>query len=94
MAYFAGFSAVPKFSQAVTLNPANVPAASVSVETFTIKGLNPGFMISVVMAPSLEAGVTLVSSRISAVNTLELTFRNNTAAAINPASQTFFVEGL
>lgn len=91
---FNGFSAVAKFSQSVTLNPASVPANSVSVETFTVKGLDPTDMLVVVNAPDLEAGVTLISSRISAANTLELSFQNNTAGAINPASQQFYVLGL
>jgi len=93
MSNFAGFSAVPKFSQKVTLNPANVPAASVNVETFTVNGLRVG-MVPIVHAPSLEAGVTLISSRITAANTLELTFQNNTGGGINPASQAFEVLGL
>jgi hypothetical protein len=92
--YFAGFSAVPKFARALTLNPTSVPAASIAVETFSVAGLDPTDMLVVASAPSLEAGITLVSARVSAKNVLELTFRNNTAGAIDPASQTFFVEGL
>jgi len=93
MSYFAGFSAVPKFAQAVTLDPSSVPANAVATETFTVKGLRT-FMLPLVSAPALEAGLTLIQSRITAADTLELTFQNNTGAAINAASQSFQVMGL
>ena len=93
MSNFQSFSSVPKFVQKVALNPSNVPAGGVIVETFTVNGLRAG-MIPVVHAPSLEAGVTLISSRITAANTLELTFQNNTGGDINPASQNFEILGL
>jgi len=93
MPYFAGFSGVPKFAQAVTLDPANIPPNSTNVETFTVKGLQTSMNVKV-DAPELEAGVLLISSRVSAKNTLELAFINLTESAINPASQTFNVIGL
>lgn len=89
MAQIPGFSSVAKFVQTATLNPSEVPAASVATETFTVSGLRLNQMIPVVHAPSLEAGLTLISSRITADDTLELTFQNNTGAGINPASQSF-----
>jgi len=93
MSAFFSFSSTPKFSQRVTLDPSNVPAASVNVETFTVSGLKTG-MIPIVHGPSLETGVTLISSRVTANATLELTFQNNTGSGINPASQVFEVIGL
>jgi len=93
MAQFRSISAVPKFSQRVTLNPSNVTAASVSVETFTVTGLTLEMLV-VVNAPDLETGVKVVSARVSAANTLELTFQNFTLADVNPASQAFLVVGL
>lgn len=89
MAQIPGFSSVAKFVKTATLNPANVTAGSVATETFTVTGLRLNQMIPVVHAPSLEAGLTLISSRITADDTLELTFQNNTGGDLNPASQAF-----
>jgi hypothetical protein len=93
MSNFAGFSGVPKFSRKVTLDPNNILATTWLIQSFTVKGLRPG-MVPVVHAPSLEAGVILASPRITAKDTLELSFFNTTAGAINPAAQSFEILGL
>lgn len=85
-------SSVPQFVQEVTLNPANVPSSSTSVETFTITGIRLNTMYHC-DALSLEAGLAIIGCRPTATNTLELTFFNPTVAAINPASQTFRIIG-
>ena len=90
MAQFRSFSSVPKFSDTATLNPANIPAGQTSVETFTVTGLKTN-NITLVEAPSLETGVSLISARCSANDTLELVFWNYSGGAVNPASQDFLV---
>lgn len=82
-----------RFSRKVTLNPSNVPANQTSVETFTVTGLKTNWFI-LVNAPNLETGVKVVSARVSAADTLELTITNFTGAAVNPASQVFYVVAL
>lgn len=74
---FSSFSGVPKFSSAVSINPSSVTADTVSVQTFTVPGLTVD-MIPVVGWPGAAefTDVRIVSSRITAVNTLELTFLN------------------
>lgn len=89
MAQIPGFSSVAKFVQTATLNPSSITANSRATETFTVNGLRLNQMVPIVHAPSLETGLTLVNSRITADDTLELTIDNNTGSAINPASQSF-----
>jgi hypothetical protein len=77
-----------KRQEQVTLNPASVPGLGVSVETFTVADLvTEDFVL--VQAPNLETGVKLISARVTAADTLELTFQNFTGSAVNPASQLF-----
>lgn len=95
MAYYAGFSGVPKWASAETLNPTAIPGRSTQVETFTVTGLRAEIHgIIHVFAPSLEAGIIVQNARISANDTLEITFKNETDASVNPASQSFYVIGL
>ncbi len=75
-----------QFASNVAINPSSINASSVSVETFTINGINTDTSYNVDM-PSLDAGVFIVGCRPTATNTLEISFWNSTLGAINPASQ-------
>ena len=77
-----------KDARQITLNPSAVGGSGTSVETFTVAGLLPEDFV-LVQAPNLETGVKLIAWRVSAANTLELTFQNFTTASVNPASQLF-----
>lgn len=79
-----------QFIADVTLNPSSVPAYSKQTETFACPGLTIDMVVAV-KAPSLEAGVFLSGGSCTAKDVLALTFDNWTAAAIDPASQTFKV---
>lgn len=73
-----------------TIDPASVTNATAVQQTFTLtgKGLTPDMVITSIWMPSLEAGITLSNAFVSAKDTLSVRFTNNTAGAINPASQT------
>ena len=92
--YFAGFSGVPKFSARVTLNPANVVTATAVEQTFTVKGLRLGMLIMVNPVSAFETGLVMGNFRVTAKDTLGITFANPTIADINPASQDVLVIGL
>jgi hypothetical protein len=94
MAQFPSFSSVAKFAATKSLNLSSIPANSVVTETFTVTGLRLNTMIPVVHIPTLSAGLTLLSSRITAKNTLGLTIQNHTNAAINDAAQNVEILGL
>lgn len=74
----------------VTLDPSNIPAGQVSVETFSVRDVYPE-RHTLVDAPSIEDGVRIINARCETKGTLEITFWNFSGAGVNPASQTFFV---
>ena len=96
MPYFQPFSSMPKFAAGVSINPASVAAATISVQTFTVAGLTTD-MIPVVGWPGTAefADIRIISARVSAKNTLELTFENfNGSSARDLATFTINVIGL
>lgn len=72
-----------------TLNPASVAAATSAEQTFTVTGLAVGDIVLAVNKPTATAGVGIVNARVSAANTLALTFVNATAGAVDPASESY-----
>jgi len=75
----------------VTLSPAEVAANTSAEQTFTVNGLAVGDHV-VVNKPTAQAGLAIVGTRVSAANTLAITFGNFTGAGITPtASQTYLV---
>lgn len=74
----------------VTFNPANIGATTANEQTITVEGLRTTDR-TFVNPPALTAGLILVSSRVSADDTLALTFYNTTAGAINEGSGTYNV---
>jgi hypothetical protein len=82
------FSLVKVYSP--TINPASVASATSAEQTFTVTGLLVGD-IPVVVKPTATAGVGIVNARVSAADTLAVTFMNATAGAVDPASETYTV---
>lgn len=75
----------------VTLSPASVAANTSAEQTFTVNGLQVGDHVSV-NKPTAQAGLGVVGARVSAANTLAITFGNFTASPIVPtASQVYTV---
>lgn len=69
----------------VTLSPAVVGTAGSVEQTFTVPGLKVGDFADV-MKPTTQAGLSLGNSRVSAANTLAITFVNSTAVSITPTA--------
>lgn len=74
----------------VTFDPASVASATTAEQTATVPGLRVGDFV-VASKPSATAGVGVVNARVSAADTLALTFVNATAGAVNAASETWTV---
>lgn len=73
------------------LTPAAVAPNTSAEQTFTVAGLPAGIPV-VVNKASVQNGLSLGGARVSAANTLAITFVNNTAATITPtASDTYTV---
>jgi hypothetical protein len=70
-----------------TLTPAAVAAAGFSEQTFTVTGLATTDTV-IVNGPAAAANSVLVHARVSAANTLALTWITN-AATITPTSGTY-----
>jgi len=74
----------------VSINPASVAAATSAEQTFTVTGLAVGD-IPVVVKPTASAGLGIVNARVSAANTLAVTFMNATASPIDAAAETYTI---
>lgn len=72
------------FAQA--LSPAQVAINTTAEQTFTVTGLEVGDVILSVNKPTAQAGLGIVGYRVSAANTLAITFANVTGAAITPTA--------
>lgn len=76
----------------VTLSPVSVAAATTVQQTFTVFGLQPGDVVTVVK-PTTQAGLGVSAARVTASNTLGIEFINSTASPIVPtASEVYLVE--
>lgn len=75
----------------VTLSPALIVLNTTAEQTFTVNGLLAGDFVSC-NKPTAQAGLGIVGCRVSAANTLAITFSNNTAASITPtAAQVYLI---
>lgn len=73
-----------------TIDPASVAAATSVEQTFTVTGLTTADKV-IVSKPTATAGLGIVNARVSAADTLALTFMNATAAAIDAVSESYTV---
>jgi hypothetical protein len=90
MSYVSG-NLVTQSVISVTLSPALIVLNTTAEQTFTVNGLRVGDVVSI-NKPTAQAGLGIVGSRVSAANTLGITFSNNTASSITPtASQVYKV---
>lgn len=82
---------VPKVSTySESIDVADITATTYSTQTFTVTGLDINDAITV-NPPALTSGLYLVSYRVSAANTLSLTFYNSTGGAINEGVGTYTI---
>lgn len=75
-----------------TLDVGSISAATTRDETVTVTGLDVASNWCVRVQPlsaALNAGIGIVSARVSADNTIQVRFMNATASPVDPASQTF-----
>jgi len=69
----------------VTLTPAAIVLNTTAEQTFTVNGLLAGDVVCV-NKPTAQAGLGIVGCRVSAANTLGITFSNNTGSSITPTA--------
>lgn len=72
----------------LVIDPASVATITTAQQTFTLAGLKVTDFV-VATKPTLTAGLGVAGARVSAVDTLAITFVNPTAAAIDAPSETW-----
>lgn len=77
------------FAVQFTLDVTSKSAATTAEQTVSISGLKVGDIVVCVNKPSLNAGLGIANARVSAADTLAITYINATAGAIDPASETY-----
>lgn len=77
----------------VTVTPTSVAANTTSEQTVTVTGVASNDFVTV-NKPSHTTGIGIVNIRVTAANTVAITYMNSTGSAIVPASEkyTFKVE--
>lgn len=70
------------------LTPASVAANTTAEQTFTVTGLSTDDVV-IVNKPSLDAGIGIGGVRVTAADTLGITYINATAGAIVPATEDY-----
>lgn len=68
-----------------SLTPVSVATITCAEQAFTVPGLKVGDVVTV-SPPSITAGVAPVCARVSATDTLQITFCNPTAGPLVPAA--------
>jgi len=79
---------------ATTQSPTSVAANTSAEQAITVTGVATGQLV-IVNKPTSQAGLVVATARVSATNTVQITFGNDTAAAITPtASETYYVTAI
>lgn len=72
----------------VVFNPTSVSANTTSEQTVTVNGVGTGDFVYV-SKPTHTAGLGIVNVRVSAADTVAITFMNSTGSPIDPPSETY-----
>lgn len=74
----------------VVFDPGSVAANTSEEETATVTGVAVGDVVLAVVKPTaFNAGLGIVGARVSAANTVIVTFMNTSAGAIDAGSETY-----
>ena len=79
---------------ATTQSPTSVAPNTAAEQALTVTGVATGQLV-IVNKPTAQAGLALATARVSAANTIQVTFANDTAATITPtATETYIVTAI
>lgn len=76
----------------ISLTPAATNATTSAEQTFTVPGLQVGDQVSIGINAAVTVLVDIVNVRVSAANTLAITFANGTAGSLTYPSGTYTLE--
>ena len=71
---------------APSLTPSQVGANTSSAQSFTVRGLLTNDMVDIVSNSAQTAGIGIANTRITANDTLEITFMNSTGSGATPVA--------
>jgi hypothetical protein len=74
-----------------SLSPAIVALNTTAEQTFTVSGVTTSDTCLAVIKPTAQAGLGIVGWRISADDTIAITFSNNTGSGITPTAAETYV---
>jgi hypothetical protein len=72
------------------LTPSIVNTVTAPEQTFTVNGLLTSDFVQV-MKPTAQAGLGIAGARVSAADTLAITYVNPTAGNITPTAETYII---
>lgn len=75
----------------LSLAPGSIGANTSAEKTFTLNGVQVGDLIIELIKPTLTAGIGIGGQRVSAANTIAVTFSNSTGSPITPATETYTI---
>ena len=73
-------------SGGIGIDPPNIPVNSGVTVSFAFTGATVGSVVAVSPSSAIPNGIIIAWARVSAANTIEIRFENNSGAAINPPS--------
>lgn len=85
-------AAAPLVLYQATLTPTSVATLTTAEQTFTVTGLIAGSAVWV-NKPSAQTGLGIVGARVSAANTLAVTFLNTTTGTLTPTAGEVYTVG-
>lgn len=83
---------IANFVFAPVLTPVSVGAATSAEQSFTLLGLQVGDIVQITANVAQTAGITIGNARVSAANTLTVSFGNATAGGVIPAAGAYLIE--
>lgn len=89
---FNGSSWSGILSNAIAIDPPNMPAGTGTTMSVTFTGATIGSAVAISPSVAPPAGITIAWARVSAANTVEVRFENNSGAPVNPASITYYIK--
>jgi len=76
-------------SVSFTFNPASVAASTTVEQTTAITGLSTADIVLRIIKPTLSAGLAVGQGRVSATNTLAITYINASTSAVDAGSEAY-----
>jgi hypothetical protein len=75
------------YYKTLTFTAAEVAANTSAEQTFTLPGVEPEDLLIAVVKPTAQAGIGIVGQRVTARDTVGITYMNTTAGGVTPTAE-------